>query len=270
VSNKNFYDSHIHSQNSHDGNGSVKSLCEEAIKRGALGIAITDHCDIKTGKNCCKSVKQALMTEIKEARERFAEKLEITAGIEIGEPHHNLALARELAGDDKLDFVIGSLHQLRDEHDFKYIDYDHVDLDYIFRKYMDELLELSESGCYDVIGHINYQVRYMNANQRERLDIAQYYPEVSRVIESAVRHGKGIEVNTSGRNSGCGNTLPYIEVVRMFKSSGGEIITAGSDSHGPFRIGDGIYDAMETLRLAGFEKFAFFKGRKPKMLDIPV
>ena len=42
----NIFDSHTHSIHSFDGNHSCNALCDGAIEHGAIGIAITDHCDI--------------------------------------------------------------------------------------------------------------------------------------------------------------------------------------------------------------------------------
>jgi histidinol-phosphatase (PHP family) len=54
----------------------------------------------------------------------------------------------------------------------------------------------------------------------------------------------------------------------MFRASGGEIITTGSDAHIAGFVGTGISDAVERLKLAGFGKSAFFRKREPIMAKI--
>lgn len=42
----NIFDSHTHSDTSWDAEHSLTFLCETAVKKGILGFAITDHCEI--------------------------------------------------------------------------------------------------------------------------------------------------------------------------------------------------------------------------------
>ncbi|MDR3322429.1 MAG: histidinol-phosphatase HisJ family protein, partial [Synergistaceae bacterium] len=182
--NKGYCDSHTHSQYSHDGVEKVEDLCKTAVKRGLAGIAVTDHCDVYRGKRACMAVKKGLIADVRRARDTFGGVLDISVGLELGEPHHNPDLAGEITDDPELDFVIGSIHMMRDYDDFYYVDYESVDLDYMFRKYYDELYEMSECAVFDVVGHINYQVRYMSERARSALDLSIYRPEVSEALAS--------------------------------------------------------------------------------------
>lgn len=264
----NWYDSHVHSRNSHDGQDRVADICEEAIARGLKGIAFTDHCDTDSGVRACMKVKKNLLADVRRAREQFGDKLAISMGLELGEPHHDPSLAGELTSDPALDFVIGSIHRLRGEKDFYYMDYGKADMESLFPKYYDELTELVSCGYFDVVGHINYQVRYMSASARNRIDLSIYYDRLSEILKIAAEKGRGIEINTSGLRRGLGDILPSLEVVRMFRNAGGEIVTLGSDTHDASNVGEGIFTAMEKLTDAGFESFAFFEKRKPSFFPI--
>lgn len=263
-----FYDSHIHSRNSHDATDTVKAICEAAIGRGLKGIAFTDHCDIDTGRSPCGTVKRKLLEDVRSAREEFGDRLVISMGLELGEAHHNIGLAQELCDDPEIDFIIGSLHKLRDEDDFYCIDYDKADLDSLMPKYYAELLELAECGCFDVLGHVNYQLRYMRDEVARTFDISPYLDRLSHIFRVLAGRGKGIEINTSGLRKSLGDTLPSMDVVKMFREAGGEIVTIGSDSHDAGSVGKGIWTVMERLPSVGFDTFAFFRERKPVFYDI--
>lgn len=265
---ENWYDSHVHSRNSHDGQDRVADICEAALAHGLKGIAFTDHCDIYSGARACLNVKKNLLADVERARERFGEKLAISMGLELGEPHHDPSLADELTNDPALDFVIGSIHRMRGEEDFYYMDYEKADMGRLFPKYYDELIELVSCGYYDVVGHINYQVRYMTARAREGVDLSVYYEKLSEILRIVAEKGKGIEINTSGLRRGLGDILPSLEVVGMFKEAGGQIVTLGSDTHDARNVGAGIFTAMEKLKEAGFERFAFFERRRPTAYPI--
>lgn len=267
----NWYDSHIHSNNSHDGRDRVSAICETALQRGLKGIAITDHCDLYKGRKTCMAVKRNLLADVRRARKLYGERLDISAGLELGEPHHDPAFAEELTGDSGIDFIIGSVHRMRGEKDFYYMELDRfneAELDTVFRKYYEELDELVACGFFDVLGHVNYQVRYMNAQARGRVDLSIYYDRLSEILRAAARSGKGIEINTSGLRRGLGEILPSFEVVKMFRDAGGEIVTSGSDAHDASSVGAGIFTAMDKLKEAGFQEFAFFKKRKASFIPL--
>ena len=268
---ENKYDSHIHSINSHDGREEVSAICGAAVARGLKGIAVTDHCDINSGGKECMRVKQRLLADVRRAREDSGGSLLISAGLELGEAHHNPRLAKELASDPAVDFIIGSLHRMRGEVDFYYMDFDcfsAADLNELLLKYYGELAEMVDCGCFDVIGHINYQARYMSAEARGRLNLEKHYGRLSAILASAAQKQKGIEINTSGLRRGPRETLPSPEVVKMFREVGGEIVTIGSDAHNAGSVGEGVAEGMRKLREAGFDSFAFFRQRKASLIPI--
>jgi histidinol-phosphatase (PHP family) len=238
-------------------------MCERAIRAGITAIAFTDHCETYFGADACFAVKDALLKEVLDARAAFGGALDIAMGLEIGEPHHDLALSRELAGDPEIDFVIGSIHKVRDEDDFYFIDYDRQDILDAFRKYYEELLELSEYDCFDVMGHINYPLRAMSAEQTERTDLSVYSGLLREALLSLAKHGRGIEANSHCLKEGPDGILPSLEILKMFKDAGGKIVTTGSDAHLASKVGAGIPQAEALLREAGFEHISFFKKRRP-------
>ncbi len=43
----NLFDSHVHSDNSHDGEHSITFLCENAVQKNLMGLCITDHYELE-------------------------------------------------------------------------------------------------------------------------------------------------------------------------------------------------------------------------------
>lgn len=43
----NLFDSHVHSDNSHDGEHSITFLCENAQQKDLMGLCITDHYEME-------------------------------------------------------------------------------------------------------------------------------------------------------------------------------------------------------------------------------
>jgi histidinol-phosphatase (PHP family) len=142
-------------------------------------------------------------------------------------------------------------------------------MDVLWRNYYDELAEMIEAGCFDVVGHINYQVRYMSESARARTDLSRYRETLGGVLDAVIRQGKGIEVNTSSLWRGLGFTLPSSDVIEMYRERGGKIVTTGSDAHEAARVGDAIEEAAKLVAAAGFDKLAFFRKRTPYFYDAP-
>jgi histidinol-phosphatase (PHP family) len=245
----------------------VDVICERAVLMGLNGIAITDHVDIDLGESELEVLRK-LNDDVSAAREKYGGRLEIAMGVELGEGNHDPSLAEKVVSLGSLDFVIGSLHRQRERKDYYYLDYEREDLDDLMRGYYRELREMVRGGRFDVVGHINYQARYMNAATRAKLDLSLYYNVLREILEDTARAGKGIEINTSGLWRGLGFTLPTLEVVRMFRDAGGEIVTTGSDAHRAEHVGLKLDGAVECLRAAGFRRYAFFKEREPFFHDV--
>ena len=263
-----YYDSHIHSLNSIDGSVPVMAICERAIAIGLSGIALTDHAEVEFGLRSSRDVVENLKADIKQARKICGERLEISLGIELGEGHHNLSLAEELTSDPEVDFVIGSIHKPRNWEDYYYVDFDATDPQKMLDTYCDELMEMAAAGCYDVIGHIFFQLRYMSAKTRAKYDLSPYLGRIREILREVARAGKGIEINTSGLWHNIGITLPPMEIVKIFREEGGKIVTIGSDAHRLERVGLALDGAVRCLAAAGFDKFAFYKKRTPHFHDI--
>ena len=231
---------------------------------------MTDHINTYCGTLINRGIIENTKEEVARARKTFGDRLQISMWMELGEGHHDLSQARELTSGDGIDFVIGSLHKPRNSPDYYEIDYSRkgLDLNELFRVYYDEMIEMASAGCYDVIGHLNLPLRYMNEYTRARVDLSSYLGCTRRVLREAARAGKGIEINTSSLWRGIGYTLPTAEIVKMFREEGGEIVTIGSDAHRLEHVGSALDGGIKCLASAGFDKFAFYKNRVPHFHNI--
>ena len=120
---------------------------------------------------------------------------------------------------------------------------------------------------FDVLGHIDYIDRYF-----EDFSTIPKYEEYHYLIESIlkilIQKGKGIEVNTAGMRYGLDYFHPKIQILKLYKELGGEIITVGSDSHTPETIGYGYKAVEKMLKDIGFKYIHIFKERKKYPINI--
>ena len=265
---KNLYDSHIHSDNSHDGHDSVEAICRKAIEMGFAGLAITDHAecqgylDLVYQPRLLKSVADAAA-----AAEQFKGQLTVIRGFELGQPLQDTALALELLELCDYDFVIGSLHGLggKTKEDFEYWafmeDPNHNGHEKLV-DYYNQLIDLAHWGNFDVMGHITYPVRHV------KMDFDRYMEQIDQLMRILIADGRGIEINTSGLRQGVGMTMPHLELVKHYRQLGGEIITLGSDAHYLDHVGHSIDIGMDMLAAAGFKYVTYYQNRKPYFVPV--
>lgn len=181
-----------------------------------------------------------------------------------------LKLPGKIISDERLDFIIGSIHQLKGEKDFYYIDYSNMSENEIYNlleRYFIEVYQLCKMDCFDVLGHLTYCLRYMKCRNNINPDISRFDEIIAESFRLLSENGKGIEINTSGIRQGFGDVFPSLKYVKLFKDMGGEILSIGSDAHTVEDIGKNISDAMETAKAAGFTRLCYFKKRKPYFIN---
>ncbi len=262
-------DNHTHSQHSFDGKDSVAMLAERALHLGLYSLTVTDHCDCQEyyKENVRKSIEDSVR-DVMRAKGMYADRLRVYTGIELGQPTQDMKAAKEALSLGDYDFVLGSLHNLRGEQDFYFLEYDQESSLRLIERYFDELLELARCDCFDSLAHLTYPFRYINAHPEINADVMQFAPQLDAVLETIIKNGKALEVNTSGLRQAIGKTLPDENVVRRFRELGGKYVTIGSDAHRWSDIGAGIEDGLNMLLKCGFTHFTVYSKREPVMLPV--
>lgn len=257
-------DYHIHTSISPDGKDSIMQVCESAINKGLKEIAITEHCEMHRKDWVFQYYDlQKYKNEILEVRENFKGKIEIRAGIELGQPYRNLKESEELIGSFNYDYVIGSLHKMTNNIDLGKLDLTTITLDNLCLEYLQQLDQMVVCGKFDCLGHLDLIKRYSTNYYKQRITLIKYYDFLVDILKKIIENGKGIEINTSGLRQAPKETMPGIDVIKLYKSLGGEIITVGSDSHNKSDVGKNIIDALKLCEEVGFKYITTFNNRKP-------
>jgi len=265
-------DMHAHTDNSFDGKHSTMFMCENAVNKGLRGVAFTDHVEIDyyKEKDFDRTAAQSFF-EIVKARSAFRGKLIVCAGIELGQPTYDIQTAEELISSRSYDFVIGSIHNLRNMEDFwflKYEDYDSDGIDRLLREYFDEELLLAQWAKFDTLAHLTYPLRYICGEHNIPVDISKFAGQIDAILQTVAEKGKALEINTSGLRQKIKSTMPDESIVRRFKELGGEYITIGSDAHFAEHLGAGINKGMEIAKRCGFRSVTLYQKREP--IQIPI
>ena len=91
---------------------------------------------------------------------------------------------------------------------------------------------------------------------------------VRTILKEIITRGKGIEVNTSGYRYGLNSTNPDMEILKLYRQLGGEIITVGSDAHSIEHLGANIQETYELLKCLGYKYITTFDRMKPLQIKL--
>ncbi len=278
----NLIDCHTHSTNSPDGSSPAEEMLKKAMESGLAAYALTDHCEVNRwfsiehygvepneydtydfGRDFEKS-----MSENTALKEKYDGRINFICGIELGQAPIDFGLAESIAADKRLDFIIGSIHQVMSYDDFAFIDYSKNAVGPLLELYYENIYKLCKWSRFDILGHLTYPLRYIEGDKGIKVDMSGYEEIIRESFKTLIDNGKGIEINTSGLRQAYGQTFPNLYWVKMFRELGGEILSLGSDAHCTEDLGKGIKEGAEIALEAGFKYICYFKNRKPNFIKI--
>ena len=261
-------DYHLHSEFSFDSSEKIENLCKKAIEEGISEIAITDHAELPLRESAPwpDFVKREKI--IKECSEKYSDKLIIRNGIEVGQPWHSREMESLLTSYHP-DFIIASVHELDGFPDPRTIKYTGEMIPSFVDAYLEQMTLMAENCDYDVLGHVTYLFRFFPENLAAEYTPEFFLKKYKELFRAVISRGKGIEVNCSGlRMPTIRNLLPSLQILRLYRELGGEIVTVGSDGHSCRSAFSGLEEGYKALRDAGFTSAACFEERKARLFGI--
>ena len=274
-------DYHIHSTCSFDASNTMTEMSHAAFGRGVTQLCFTDHTDfdiaetMQIGGPADFAVPAEQARQYAEALENAPNGMDIRLGLELGEGNHDAARAIKVFGMPEYDFILGSLHNLRNTPDFYYLKYTSEEYCHeLYERYLDELLELSALPCFDALAHLGYCRRYMSKQgMSAAVTMERNGDKVDAILRTLIENGRGIELNCAdlvpgGRSEPLLETFPSVPILRRYRELGGELITVGSDAHTTRAAGVGVEAGFELLRQCGFRYVTAYRKHVPEMIKI--
>ena len=270
-----FADYHVHCEYSDDSVYPMETVVKDAIQKGINEICFTDHVDYgvrddwDSGKPIIYRDGSAIVNvnyplyvkQISELQKKYSKDISIKLGLEFGIQTHTIPQYEALFKKYPFDFIILSIHQVEDKEFWTGEFQEGRTQQEYNERYYEELLNVVKSyKNYSVLGHPDLIVRY---DEQGVYPFEKVKPIITEIIKTVIADGKGIEFNTSYHRYGLKNTTPSIDILKLYKELGGEIITIGSDSHKPEHLGAYIDEAKGILKEIGFTIFCTFEKMKP-------
>lgn len=263
-------DYHTHTNFSPDSKADPSSMIDRAIELGLETICITDHYEGRgTGTNLRSTIdNEVYVNTLLRLKADYADKINVKIGAELSLNLEHRSLFQTLVNEYPMDFIIGSNHNMpggwpwngkkdKGMSDKKWYETGLIETHTLIK-------EIKE---FDVLGHLDYIVRYGNFQTKEYI-VSDYTDIIGEIFKVLIEDGKGIEINASGFKYGLGFAHPHIEVLKMYKELGGEIITIGSDAHAPEHLAYNYRGVQAQLENAGFRYYTEFNKRNPKFCAI--
>lgn len=249
-------DCHIHSDMSLDSREDMENYIKLAVENGDRYFLTTEHANIIDDKDdpFCHMVDIDIIKAKTDAmREKYAGKIEVLFGIEIGwnAAVHDFEI--EFSHRYPFDMIILALHG-RPEGDT---------VDRRFDTYLDWCCNAAATfGNYDTFAHVDYVLRYIG-----HTDLSVHREKLTKLFNILISQGKALEINT--KQAPDPQALERIEyILRLYTQLGGEKLTMGSDAHSVAVYRNGFEPVIELIKKYGINKVYVYKQRKE--IAIPI
>ncbi len=277
-----FADYHVHSHYSDDSDYPMEEVVKDAIALGLDEICFTDHVDYGVkldhgvpgtlpryapdGSPFYNTDYPAYFAQIAQLQEKYGDRITIRKGLEFGVEMCHLEEYRKLYETWPMDFIIHSNHQVDDVEIYLPEYFAGRSQKEYNRAYYEEILRtVNAFKTYSVLGHVDSLNRYDPLGACPLSDFEDLVREILKVV---IADGKGIEINTSSERYGVKDLTPSIDILKIYKELGGQILTIGSDSHAKPHLG---YNIMKTRKIAkdlGFKWFCTYDKMQPTFHEL--
>ena len=255
------FDYHMHSTVSVDGHNTPLEMAQAAIRAGLKDICFTDHMDYQLGTPR-EDTAYAIDTYRRAYDHLQVPGLNIYRGTEVSLAPWNKAEMQKDLQEYPYDFVLGSIHFINNEDIYLPEFWEGRDFLATERIYFEETLRCVQlHDDFDVLGHLTYISKCKGHPNPRIIPLEDHKEVIAEIMKTLIAKGKGMEINTSGVDR-CGDYLPGIPYLKLFKELGGEIVTVGSDAHTFDRVGQYTSDAIAIAKEI-FGHVCTYQGRQP-------
>jgi histidinol-phosphatase (PHP family) len=175
-------------------------------------------------------------------------------------------MANLLAARD-FDYVIGSVHFLRDEaidmDDYSVWDRGHSAED-VWRRYFQTLGEAARSGLFDILAHPDLVKVWGRERPLPEGDLRRYY----ELAMDGIAEGEiAVEVSTAGLRKRAEELYPAPAFLEMCIEAGAPVALS-SDAHRPQDVGADYEQALALLSELGVQELCVFERRERRLQPI--
>lgn len=265
-----FADLHLHTKFSFDSNEEMENYINASKRKDEPVLGFSEHYDydaVLDGAEISVADIDAYKKSVVNLRAKNMDR-EILFGIEFGYRDDSVAKYRELIERYEFDYVINSVHTLKERGDcFHNRFFEGRSLEDSYFDYFRAVLEsVKAEWDYQIVGHIGYVSRY-RTGENVKICYSDFSGIIDEILSEIIKRDKCLEINTSTGSSGS-HFLPDEDIIARYLRLGGTKLSFGSDAHA---VNDYLHKEREAyafLKTIGINKLYYYKNRKPVAYDI--
>jgi len=272
-------DYHVHTAFSPDAQTPLDTCCREGLRRGLSEIGFCDHVSAQDRRS--SSFMSRLVDhrqELQRCRSTYPS-LTIRFGLEVdyvpseADCIRDWLEALETELHDKLDFVVGAVHEVRGR---SLIFRDSVRTllaelgdDRLVHEYFDVECSAAASGLFHVIAHPDLVAKF--SQDLFSYDESEGEHAALDLLRTLSENRVALEVNTKGMIHPVARIHPSWRLVRAYlrlahNEHRTPLLTVGSDAHDRNRIAAAIPETLEALRQIGAAEITGFQRGVPRSI----
>ena len=271
-----YFLSNIHTHTTYcDGSNTAEEFVQKAIEKGFGSLGFSGHAYLYFGEEWSMSPgnTKKYIEEIKMLKEKYKDKIEIYAGVETD---YYSNITKEQSLKDGFEFMIGSVHFVKDEKEDKFYCVDNTleEIDKgiteykngggkgFIERYYETIPVMLDEQKPDVLGHLDL-IKKLNKGNRLFNEEEKWYRDIMEsVIDKIKNRNVIVEVNTGGMSRGY-TDFPYpskFALEMMLKKK--VPIMLNSDSHSVETLDYYFPEALEVIKNIGFKEIYIFRQGK--------
>jgi len=259
-------DYHVHTFRCGHAGGDSRDFVQQAIRRGLLEMAFTDHIPLYFLPLDRRDPRLAMreeqfdeyVAEVEELRREFRGQIPIRLGLEADYAEgHEETLARWLSRAD-WDLVLGSVHWVRGD----WIDapgsaarFDREGTEKLYAEYYRLLARAASTGLFDVLTHFDLPKKH---GHRPKAPLTE---AEDAAVGAAKKAGCAVEISSAGLRKPVQEAYPEPRLLSKIVAADLPV-TFSSDAHAPAEVGWGYEQTLEIARRCGVREFVTIEKRK--------
>lgn len=259
LNNNYLHDQHVHSHYSVDSEAKIEDYLSIAANKGCKYFVLTDHIDYMRDYATDWLVDYERLEMEEKKLSLLYPNITFLKGVEIGYRFKYMKDIDDILNQNPFDLVICSVHY-KDGIDYYYEDeVKKIGVEQFLTQYFNNVLEAVEKmDNYDVLGHFDYGFKTAYLVDHN-LKITSYEEIIKKIFKVIIEKQKALEINT--KVQGVLGFEHLKEVLKLYKTLGGERITLSSDAHTKERYLKDFDKYLKVIKEAGYDYLCYYINR---------
>jgi len=265
-------DYHMHTPRCNHAEGRVADYALAALTAGLREIGISDHSPMPDPFDDNWRMRSAeladYVAEVEAAQHRFAGEITIRLGLEVDWRPGCEPFVRELAAAYPWDYLIGSVHYLKDwafDDPDQRQHWDTAGVGQVYCDYFAQVAASAASGLFDTLGHPDLAKKF--GHRPTDAEMPAVIAAENAMLDAVAHAGVALEISSAGLRKPVAEIYPHPRIIAG-AAARGIPFSYGSDAHQPQAVGHAENGCRELLTAHGITRISQFQQRTRTQIPI--